>query len=121
MRHENYDVILQRFYGTDRLPEDILCVPANLKEKYGFSFEEYTNVQTISGREAFIKQRGYLVVNFEITVKSEEGIWYTFMDWDKTELYEDAVAAGWNYLPGDVIRYDLSKCVADDYELGGVE
>ena len=36
-------------------------------------------------------------------------------------LAEDALAEGWRYIPGDVIRYDLSKNAGMDYEVGGVE
>ena len=120
-RHENHEVIVQRFSGKGRIPAEVLCVTEDMQQIYGFSVEEYTKKQTITGREAFFKQNGYLVINFDIKIKSEEGIWYTFSDWENTKLYQDWMAAGWNYVPGDIIRYDLSKSIADDYEIGGIE
>ena len=86
-----------------------------------FSLEEYMSKQTISGREPFFKQNGYLVVNFDIKVKSNDNVWYTFDEWMSTELRRDAIEAGWNYVSGDVIRYELSQAIADDYEVGGIE
>jgi len=119
--HENHEVILQRFCGTGRISEDVLCVPVHMKERYGFSLEEYTKLQTITGREEFFKQNGSLVINFEIKLKSEEGVWYIFDVWETTKLYEDSRKKGWNYMPGDIIRYNLAESVADDYEIGGLE
>lgn len=118
---EHYDVILQRFYGTGRIPQNILCVPKNMKEKYGFSLEEYLEEHTITGREEFFLHTGYLMIHLDIKIKSEEGRWYLFNQWENTELYKDAVSDGWFFLPGDIIRYDLSSGVADDYEIGGLE
>ena len=31
------------------------------------------------------------------------------------------IAMGWNYSIGDVIRYDLSRTMSEDYEVGGIE
>ncbi len=97
-QQENSKMILQTFSGSGCIPVDVCCISADGKT-----------------------EDGYLVVSFDIKVKSEEGVWYTFEHWESTELYKAAVAAGWNYAPGDVVRYDLSKSVADDYEIGGVE
>lgn len=116
-QQKNYEVILQRFTGGVFLPEGILCVAKAQKQKV----EEYMSLQTITGKEPFFKQNGYLVVHFDIQVRSEEGIWYTFDHWEDTKIYQEAVAAEWNYIPGDVIRYDLSKSILDDYEIGGLE
>ncbi len=118
---ENSSKILQRFFGSGCIPEDVLCVPVNMKQEFGFSLEEYLKMHTITGKEEFFKQNGYLVLHFDIQLKSEEGVWYTFDNWENTQICKDAVAAGWKYVPGDVIRYNLAKSVAEDYEVGGVE
>lgn len=117
INHENYDVIVQSFTGKGHLPEDILCVAIEEAN----TFEEYIKRQTITGKETFFKQDGYLIIHFEIRVRSNNGTWYRFLCWNETELAEDALAAGWNYIAGDVIRYDLSKSIKEDYEVGGVE
>lgn len=116
-QHQFHEVILQRFSGTGYLPEDVLCVPVSLHQKA----EEYMKRETITGKENFFKQTGYLVIHFDIKLRSEEGVWYSFDHWENTGIYRDAVAAEWNYIPGDVIRYDLSKSISDDYEIGGIE
>lgn len=114
-RHENYDVILQRFLGTGFIPADILCVA---KE---FPLEEYAKKNTFSGREDFFFRTGYLIIHFDISVKSNEGVVYNYNKWQETKLFEDATKGGWGYIPGDIIRYDLSKSIAEDYEIGGSE
>ena len=38
-----------------------------------------------------------------------------------TKLAKDMIAMGWNYSIGDVIRYDLSRTMSEDYEVGGIE
>lgn len=131
------------------LPEEVLCVAVDTKEGYcracgeirylmeneeacrvchallqnvrPFSFKEYCAKQTLTGKEEFLLQTGFLVIRFEILVKSEENVWYAFTDWDTTELAGDAHSQGWNYVPGDIIRYNLGKSIADDYEIGGSE
>ena len=95
-KEENADVIFQRWTGSGFIPADVVCLAADDAE-------------------------GYLIVNFEIRVKSNDDVWYTFEEWENTELAQDAVEEGWNYVFGDVIRYDLSKSIADDYEIGGME
>ncbi len=95
-KEENADVIFQRWTGSGFIPADVVCLAADDIE-------------------------GYLIVNFEIKVKSNDDVWYTFEGWESTELAQDAAEVGWNYVPGDVIRYDLSKSIADDYEIGGME
>lgn len=119
-KQENYEVILQRWTGTGMLPANFLCVAAETEQEYQ-NILDYMAVQTITGKETFFKRDGYLVIHFEIKVKSNRGIWYLFEDWQDTELAKDALAMGWNYVSGDVIRYDLSKSIAEDYEIGGVE
>lgn len=116
-QHQYHDVILQRFSGTGYLPEDVLCVPVSLLEEA----EDYMKRETVTGKEKFFKQNGYLVIHFDIKLRSEEGVWYSFEHWENTGIYRDAVAAEWNYVPGDIIRYDLSKSISDDYEIGGME
>lgn len=146
---EYREVILQIWSGIGMLPEEVLCVAVDTKQGYckncrevryfvgageecmvchtvlqdvrPFSLEEYSARQTLTGKEEFLLQNGFLVIRFEILVKSEENVWYRFSDWKATELAEDARAQGWNYVPGDIIRYDLGKSIADDYEIGGSE
>jgi len=108
-------VILQQFIGNGFVPADILCVA---KE---FPLEEYAKKNTFTGREEFFLRDGYLMIHFDIFVYSNEGETYVFDKWQDTELYTDAKREGWNYIPGDVIRYDLSKSITDDYEIGGSE
>lgn len=148
-RHENHEVIKQRFPGTGMIPADILCVISDTKQGYcegcdsvcyvyggesrcnvclqelsdmeDFSPEEYMLKQTITGKEPFFKQNGYLIINLEIRVKSNQNVWYKFTEWKNTELAKDALSSGWNYIPGDVIRYDLSRSIAEDYEIGAIE
>jgi len=117
LQHENYDVIQQQFEGRGMISEDVLCV----LEKDSAFYEEYLKIQTFTGKEEFIKKSGYLIIQFEIKLKSNENRWYTFDKWMETELAMDAVKEGWNYIAGDVIRYDLSKSIREDYEVGGVE
>ena len=114
-QYDEYKVILQSFIGTGFIPADILCVE---KE---FPLEEYAEKNTFSGREEFFLRDGYLIVHFDIYVESNEGVVYYFDKWQETELFEDAKTEGWSYIPGDIIRYDLSKSIADDYEIGGSE
>ncbi len=114
-QYDEYEVILQSFIGTGFIPADILCVE---KE---FPLEKYAEKNTFSGREEFFLRNGYLIVHFDIYVESNEGVVYYFDKWQETELFEDAKTEGWSYIPGDIIRYDLSKSIADDYEIGGSE
>lgn len=146
---EERNVILQSWEGSGKIPANVLCVAENTMQGYcatcekwryvtgeisecqecwsalrsmqQFSVEEYMSFSTITGKEEFFKKDGYLVLHFIIRVKSEENVWYTFTDWESTQLSKDAVTEGWSYVPGDVIRYDLSKSIMDDYEVGGVE
>lgn len=148
-RYETWEVIRQRWGGSGFIPEEVLCVAADTEQGYCttckkrqyvsggqkhcedcgsalgnlqlFSLEKYGKLQTITGKEPFLKQDGYLMIHFAIRVKSGENIWYTFDNWEQTKLAKDAVAAGWNYNFGDIIRYDLSKSCADDMEVGGLE
>ncbi len=117
LQHQNFEVIQQTFSGSGMIPVDILCV----SEEDRIFFEEYVKVQTITGKEYFIKQNGFLIIQIELMVKSNENRWYIFDKWTETELARDALAEGWNYVSGDIIRYDLSKSIREDYEVGGVE
>ena len=110
-------VDIQKWEGQLWMPPELLCVGLDDVAE----FEEYSSRQTLTGREEFIKQEGFLVVHFEIEAVSAGGEQYTFTNWEETELAEDALAEGWNYVPGDVIRYDLSQNAGMDYEVGGVE
>ena len=114
-RYENYKVILQRFKGNGMIPADVLCVEKD------FPLEEYAKQNTFTGKEEFFLQSGYLIIHFDITVESNEGVLYVFDKWADTKLAKDAEQQGWNYIPGDIIRYDLSKSIVDDYEIGGSE
>lgn len=96
--YENYEVIKQSFTGGGRIPSDILCVDVS------FDLEEYCKWNTLSGDEEFLLQDGFLVIQFEIKVKSNSQCWYV-----------------WENIAATTIRYDLSACVSDDYEVGGVE
>ena len=98
LNHENYDVIRQYFTGRGRIPADILCVEES------FDLEEYCRWETLSGAEDFLLKDGFLVIQFEIKVKSNNQCWYM-----------------WEDLEATTIRYDLSASVADDFEVGGVE
>lgn len=98
LEQKYYDVILQKFSGKGIIPADAWCV---LKDKTA-AFEAYAAVQTLTGKESFFMQNGNLIISFDIRVKSNQGKWYFFET-------------------GDVIRYDLSKCVGEDYEVGGME
>ena len=146
---EHWEVILQAWSGIGMVPTEVLCVAADTKQGYcatcqrisyvvgtdieckkchamlralhPFSLKEYSAQQTLTGKEDFFLQSGFLVIRFEILVKSEENVWYRFSDWESTELARDAETLGWNYVPGDVIRYDLGKSIVEDYEIGGSE
>ncbi len=115
LEQENYEVILQRFSGKGLVPADVLCVAKD------FPMEEYAKQATFTGREEFLLRDGYLVIHLDISVTSNDGSVYVFDKWQETELAEDAKTEGWNYIPGDIIRYDLSKSIEDDYEIGGSE
>ncbi len=106
--------------GKFSLPSVMYAVLARDKEKA----EKYLSQETISGQEAFFQKEGYLTVSFqiEVQVKTEEGEKLILYEtWEDTKVWKDMLAAGWNAEHGDVVRYDLSKSVADDYEVGGVE
>lgn len=105
------------YKGKGRIPVKVFCVPMNLVEEY----EAYVKRNTISGREYFFKRDGYVILQFEIQFRHSQGEWISYAAWEKTELAKDALEQGWHYVPGDVIRYDLSKSIKEDYELGGVE
>lgn len=107
----------QVWMGEFFLPEGTICV--SLEDVPGF--EAYAAVQTVTGKEGFFKQDGYLVVQFALEGQTAMGEVYSFSKWKDTELAEDALAAGWNYKPGDVVRYNLAESIRDDYEIGGVE
>lgn len=79
------------------------------------------NVCCVTEEDGVIRKDGYLVINFKICWKSGTGEWYTFEQWENTKLAADAAVSGWNYVSGDVIRYDLSKSIFEDYEVGGLE
>ncbi len=95
---KNYGVILQRFLGRGFIPTDVWCVPVDKK----VTFENYVKQQTVTGKEDFFIQNGYLIISFNIRVKSNRDKWYI-------------------YNTGEVIRYDLNKSVDEDYEIGGME
>lgn len=111
------DLILQSWKGEFYLPEGILCVTEDKKEE----FLSASINQTFSGREDFFQKDGYLIIHFDIEVISNQGKKYTFSNWGNTKLKKDALAAGWNYMPGDVIRYDLAESIEEDYERGNLE
>jgi len=112
---ENHEVILQQFRGNGLVSAEVLCV------KKDFPLEEYAKKNTLTGREEFLMNEGYLIVSLDIKVKSNQGVWYTFDSWERTKVAKDAETSGWKYVPGDVIRYDLSKSIIEDYEIGGSE
>lgn len=148
-KQKNYEVIRQRFKGNGMIPSDVICVIADTKQGYcegcgvmryvygsrtrcsncnnilcdimEFSLEQYAKIQTINGEEEFIKQSGFIVIQMEVKVKSNQQVLYEFTNWSDTKIAKDAITADWNYVKGDIIRYDLSKCIVDDYEVGGVE
>ena len=139
----------QQWQGTFYLPSKVFCIATNTMKGYCnncnqiryvsggknccsicqtvlehqevFDYEQYTKVQTLHGQEEFLKKTGYVVVSFDIRVKSNQGTWYVFEAWEETKLAKDAINLGWNYVAGDVIRYDLSRSMAEDYEVGGLE
>lgn len=99
-------------------------VEENGKMRWRWSGRGYipADVQCKTIVDGETKKDGYLVIAFGVFWKSENGEWYTFMNWKNTELAADAEKAGWNYYQfGDVIRYDLSKSISSDYEVGGLE
>lgn len=95
---KNYGVILQMFLGRGFIPTDVWCVPMDKI----VTFENYVKQQTVTGKEDFFIQNGYLIISFNIRVKSNRDKWYI-------------------YNTGEVIRYDLKKSVDEDYEIGGME
>ena len=139
----------QEWQGTFYLPSKIFCIAVDtmkayctkcnqtryvsggknyctvcqtiLENKEVFDYNEYTKIQTINGQEEFLKRTGYLVVSFDIRIKSKLGNWYIFDIWEETKLAKDALEMGWNYVAGDIIRYDLSRSMEVDYEVGGIE
>ena len=141
--------MVQQWKGTFYLPSNVFCIAVDIRKGYCtncnqiryvsggknccsicqtvlehqqvFDYEQYTKVQTLHGQEEFLKKTGYVVVSFDIRVKSNQGTWYVFETWEETKLAKDAIELGWNYIAGDVIRYDLSRSMAEDYEVGGIE
>ncbi len=139
----------QEWQGTFYLPSDIVCVAIDtiqgyckqcretkyvsggknfcnicqtvLTKQIPFNYEQYCLTQTWNGQEEFFKKNGYIVVSFDIRIKSNQGEWYIFTEWKETKLAKDALAMGWNYVEGDVIRYELSRSIKEDYEVGGIE
>lgn len=84
-------------------------------------FEEYRNSRVLTGKEDFFEKTGYLAVAFSIEYQSDLNDKIPFETWQQTEVYQDAMAEGWDWIPGDVIRYDLARYSAEDYEVGAVE
>ncbi len=143
------EYVEQQWHGTFYLPSKVFCIAVDTMKAYCkncnqiryvsggkdccsicqkvlehqevFDYEQYTKVQTLHGKEDFLKKKGYIVVSFDIRVKSNQGTWYIFEAWEETKLAKDALNFGWNYKVGDVIRYDLSRSMAEDYEVGGIE
>lgn len=145
--HDVTEKLTQEWYGEFAIPMDAYVVPKDTMSGYcsacnitryvtggsstgscghtltdmkAFDLYEYAKINTFSGEEAFFKKDGYLAVSFEIQVKSDNGTWYTFTNWNQTKLYEDFSSQP-RYVQGDVVWYDLSKSSGDDYEVGGVE
>ena len=137
---------IQTWYGTYYLPADSYYIAEGTKQGYcpackgtryvgkdsshcpehgvllssvtEFSLEEYGKKNTLTGKEEFFIDGGYIVVNFELySAKGGEEILYT--GWEDTLIDE-----GWKDVPhesGDVVRYDMTRSVRDDYEVGGSE
>ncbi len=114
---EGSDVILQQWDGYFYMPEQIYCVTEENRD----IFLKYAEEQTFTGKEDFFEQEGYLIVSFEIDGKSNQGEEYFFSAWEETAIANDIKEKGWKYCNGDVIRYDLSKGISDDYEAGNLE
>ena len=103
--------------GVFSLPTDSFVV-FETEQEY---FKEYRTRHALTGRESFFVDCGYLIISFQIELQLKSGEWLLYEDWQQTQVYKDAMAAGWNYEPGDVMRYDLERSVAEDYTVGGVE
>ena len=115
----------QEWQGTFYLPSNVFCIAVDTMQAYCsncnqvkyvsggktccsvcqtvlekqevFDYHEYTKIQTVDGKEEFLKQTGYLVVSFDIRIKSKLGNWYIFDIWEDTKLAKDALAMNWNY------------------------
>lgn len=103
--------------GDFSLPTELFPVSADNLEW----FEEYKEEHVLTGQEEFFVKTGYLSIAFQVEYATESGEWVLYENWQQTKVYQDAVAAGWNCVPGDVMRYDLGKKSTEDYEIGGVE
>jgi len=84
------------------------------------SFSEYRTKHALTGQEFFFEKTGMLVVHFTIEV-SLQGEWCLFEEWNETGVYRDNMEEGWDYHPGDILRYNLAESLEQDYEIGGVE
>ncbi len=105
-----------RWDGNFLLPSELFVVC----EENQTEFEAYRKNHLLTGQEAFFEKTGYLMVSYQIEFQVEEE-WLLYDGWQQTEMAGDALAAGWHWIPGDVIRYDLGKSSAEDYTVGGVE
>ncbi len=111
------ELILQQWEGYFYLPELIYCVTEENQQR----FLKYAENQVFTGEEEIFEREGYLIVSFEISALSNDEEEYLFYMWENTEIAKDSREKGWEYCGGDVIRYDLSKGISDDFEAGSLE
>ena len=86
-----------------------------------FDFAQYASMQTLTGKEAFFKTDGTILLAFEIVVTNDSGEEVRYTAWKETELAKQWRESGISYKEGDVIWYYAGKKFGDDYEVGGVE
>ncbi|MBE5950026.1 MAG: leucine-rich repeat domain-containing protein [Lachnospiraceae bacterium] len=103
--------------GEFSLPTEVFPVCSEMQTW----FEEHRKKEPMTGNENFFLKNGYLAIEFQVEYKTEFGEWISYENWKQAKVYQDAMEAGWNCMPGEVIRYNLGKKSTEDYEIGGVE
>ena len=100
-----------------------ICKHCNavLGTKELFDFNTYRESYTVSGNEDFFMSDGYIYINFDIVIYDNNGNVFRFDSWEDTVVYNDGIKKGYNFILGDVVRYNITKSISDNYEHGGTE
>ena len=108
---------MQNFSERFLLPSELYVIR---KYEQG-RFLNHLQSRGLSGEEDFLIREGRLTIVFTVELRREGETVYIFKEWEQSEVYLDAMAAGLAWNPGEVICYHLSESSQEDYAVGGVE
>lgn len=106
-----YGTAIQEWHGTYYLPAlsyATLC---------DFNLIDYAKSTTLSGREEFFLQEGYLVLTMQIEAVNSKGDVIAYSSWNDSTIKEAFLKSPFSYKNGDILCYDLEYSVKDDYEV----